>query len=104
MGITSLAPSAAQDASQRMRRYLVLMGIRAACFLGAVALQHWTRWLLLLGAVVLPYVAVVIANAAGTRTRDPGTLLGAVALPAAAPVTEPPVAKPPAATTEEAGR
>lgn len=92
MRITALEPTAAQDASQRMRHYLVLMGIRAVCFLGAVAVQHWTRWLLLLGAVVLPYVAVVIANAAGVRRRDPGTLLGTAALPAAGPTPDPPVA------------
>lgn len=64
----------------RMRRYLVSMGIRTACFILAVvaiALLHWTvvGWILVVAALVLPYVAVVMANA--TRSSR-STYLGQV--------------------------
>ena len=66
-----------------MRRYLFSMGIRTVCFLLsvlAIVVLHWTivGWVLVAGAVVLPYVAVVMANA--TRARPAGTV---------APVTSP---------------
>jgi hypothetical protein len=51
------------------------MSIRVVCFLGAVLIDHWTRWVLLVGAVVLPYVAVVLANAGRERAGDAGTML-----------------------------
>lgn len=79
--ITTAPPSLADDMAQRTRRYLVQMSIRVVCFVGAVAIDHWTRWLLLLGAVVLPYVAVLLANAGRERGTDPGTYLAMPALP-----------------------
>lgn len=66
--ITTAASSRADEISQRQRRYLISMGIRTACFLGAVAAgDNWLRWVLFAGAVFLPYVAVVMANATDTR-------------------------------------
>ena len=65
--ITSAAAPLSDDIAARSRRYLIQMGIRLACFLGAVLIDHWTRWVLLVGAVVLPYVAVVLANAGRER-------------------------------------
>ena len=67
--VTSLPTSLEEDQTQRMRRYLVSMGIRTACFILAVvalAVLHWTiaGWTLVIGALVLPYIAVVMANAA----------------------------------------
>lgn len=55
-----------------MRRYLVSMGIRTVSFvLAVVALSvlHWTvvGWTCVIAAVILPYIAVVAANA--TRPR-----------------------------------
>lgn len=63
-----------------MRRYLLSMGIRTLCFVLAViaiALLHWTvvGWLFVIAAVILPYFAVVVANA--TRSLG-GTTLGPV--------------------------
>ena len=50
------------------------MAVRTACFVGAVAVgPGWLRWVLVAGAVLLPYVAVVFANAEGRR--DDGYLL-----------------------------
>ena len=70
--VTGLPASLEDDQAQRMRRYLMSMGIRTACFVLAVvalAVLHWTAigWTLVAGAVVLPYIAVVMANA----TRSP---------------------------------
>lgn len=70
--VTGLPASLEDDQAQRMRRYLMSMGVRTACFILAVvalAVLHWTAvgWTLVVGAVVLPYIAVVMANA----TRSP---------------------------------
>lgn len=73
--ITSARESLSDDLSRRTHRYLVQMGLRVVCFIGAVVVDNWTRWLLAAGAVVLPYVAVVLANAGRTRGEDPGTFI-----------------------------
>lgn len=89
--ITSVAAPLSDDVSARARRYLVQMTIRVVCFVGAVAIDHWTRWVLLAGAVVLPYVAVVLANAGRERRSDPGTYLHTPAAPALPPAARPPI-------------
>jgi hypothetical protein len=78
--VTGLPTSLQDDQDERMRRYLVSMGIRTICFILAVialAGLHWTLigWTLVVAAVILPYIAVVMANA--TRSRL-GTTLGTV--------------------------
>jgi hypothetical protein len=75
--VTGLPESLKDDQDGRMRRYLVSMGIRTACFiLAAIAIPvlHWTvvGWGLVIAAVILPYIAVVVANA--TRPRGGKTL------------------------------
>ncbi len=55
----------------RTRRYLISMGIRTACFVAAIFTPGWPRFALIAGAVVLPYLAVVIANA-GRENDEPG--------------------------------
>ncbi len=50
-----------------MRRYLVAMSLRGVCFVLAIVTSGWLRWTFVVGAVVLPYVAVVLANAVGPR-------------------------------------
>ena len=79
--ITSAATPLADDLAVRTHRYLIQMGIRVVCFIGAVAIDHWTRWPLLAGAVVLPYIAVVLANAGRSGETDPGTFLEPPSLP-----------------------
>ena len=66
--VTSAPVSAADDQSHRVRRYLLTMGIRVVC--GALALftEGWLRWTFVALAVVLPYIAVVMANAVGPRS------------------------------------
>ena len=54
------------DIAYRQRRYLIMMGIRAACFVIAVVLfvNHlgWLTAIPLVGAITIPYFAVVFAN------------------------------------------
>jgi hypothetical protein len=65
--ITSARPGVRDDVDYRTRRYLISMGIRTVCFLGAVVVDGWLRWVLVAAALVLPYVSVVFAN--GGRER-----------------------------------
>ena len=70
--VTSAPQSLQDDQSYRMRRYLLSMGTRTVCFLLAVlflAVLHWTiaGWVMVIGAVLLPYVAVVMANVSRSR-------------------------------------
>jgi Protein of unknown function (DUF3099) len=69
--ITDAQRALSVEQSGRTRRYLVSMGIRTACVLGAIVVPGWPRWLLIAGAVVLPYLAVVVANA-GRENDEPG--------------------------------
>lgn len=76
--ITSLPPSPADDQRRRMIVYSITMGIRLLCILACVFVRGW--WLLLpaLGAVFLPYFAVVVANAVDSRASSverPGSVL-----------------------------
>ncbi len=47
------------------------MMIRTACFILTVVLPSPYRWIALFGAVTLPYVAVVIANAGRETMKTP---------------------------------
>jgi hypothetical protein len=80
--ITTAATSRADDIAVRQRRYLLSMSIRSACFVGAVvafiAGLGWLWPVLIAGALVLPYVAVVLANnntskSDGFELRDHGS-------------------------------
>ena len=83
--ITGAPESLADDISRRTRRYLTQMSIRVVCFIGAVAIDHWVRWVLLVGAVVLPYIAVLLANAGRERSSGPVTFVTPPALPGPRP-------------------
>ena len=40
------------------------MSIRTLCFVLAILFrEHWSTWVFVVGAVFLPYIAVVLANA-----------------------------------------
>ena len=65
--MTSAHESLAEEQSARIKKYLITMAIRTACFILAVVLTGWMRWTAVAGAVVLPYVAVVLVNAVKPR-------------------------------------
>lgn len=72
--ITSAAPSAHEDLRRRQKRYLISMSLRSACFVGAgiagLAGIDWLWPILIAGALVLPYIAVVLANVRATRMEE----------------------------------
>ncbi len=71
--VTTVPLSRAEELRGRQRRYLISMGIRTVCFVGAVVADGVLRWVLVAAAVLLPYVSVVFANTEGRR--DDGYLL-----------------------------
>jgi len=56
---------------RRAGRYLVSMGIRTLCVILVIIVPGPLRWVFAVGAIVLPYVAVVAANAHGERREPP---------------------------------
>ncbi len=67
----------------RMRNYAISMGIRTACVICVAVIDHWTRWLFVAGAVALPYIAVLLANAGRERVPSvPVTALAPDQMPA----------------------
>jgi len=65
--ISGVETGLSQDQGGRQRRYLISMGLRTACFIGGIMADGVLRWVLIVGAVALPYFAVVIANAGRER-------------------------------------
>jgi len=70
--VTQAHRSLSDDIAYRQRRYLVTMGIRTVCFVIAVVMfVNHLGWLVAIpavGAIVIPYFAVVFAN--GGREPD----------------------------------
>jgi len=103
--ITSTQGPLGEDIDRRARRYLFQMSLRTVCFLGAVFtwghIPTPVSAALLVSAVVLPYVAVVLANAGRERPERADSFLelreiaGApVAAPLGAPGPVPPTPAP----------
>jgi Protein of unknown function (DUF3099) len=74
--VTQARPSLSDDIAYRQRRYLLMMGIRTVCFAIAVLLfLHHFGWLTAIpavGAIFIPYFAVVFANGG----REPNNTRG----------------------------
>lgn len=68
--ITSLPASPADDRRGRLRRYVFTMSVRVVCFVVAVCLHDVWSILPLVLAAVIPWVAVVVANAGNRRGGD----------------------------------
>lgn len=67
--ITSARQSRTLDRRDRERRYLYTMGVRMACLFLAILLPSPWRWVFAVGAIVLPYIAVVLANIGSTKLK-----------------------------------
>lgn len=66
--VTTAEMSRAQDRQIRQRRYFMLQGGRVLCIaLQAFPLPAWARIVLIAGAVCLPWMGVVQANAGPSR-------------------------------------
>jgi hypothetical protein len=71
--ITSLPLSPDEERRARVLRYSVAMGVRIVCVVLAILTHGWVQLVAIIGAVVLPYFAVVVANVA-VRKAAPDVL------------------------------
>jgi hypothetical protein len=74
--VTQARRPMSEDIRYRQSRYLIMMGIRVVCFVIALVMfMAHLRWLILIpavGAIFIPYVAVVFANGG----REPDNMRG----------------------------
>ncbi len=74
--VTEARPALSADIAYRQRRYLIMMGIRTVCFVVAIVMfvNHlgWLTAIPVVGALVIPYFAVIFANGG----REPTTRRG----------------------------
>ncbi|MGN7859290.1 DUF3099 domain-containing protein [Microbacterium sp. 22303] len=63
--VTSLPRAPRDEARNRVRHYVITMSIRMICFVLMFVVQPmgWWTWAFGIAAAVLPYIAVVFANA-----------------------------------------
>jgi hypothetical protein len=74
--VTTAHRSPREEQRERQRRYLITMGLRVVCFVLAIVLfglgsPWWLIGIAVAGSLILPWVAVVAANA-GPRPATPG--------------------------------
>lgn len=65
--ITNVQSGTSNEQKSRQRSYLIGMGLRTLCFVSAIITHGTLRWILVAGAILLPYFSVVIANAGRER-------------------------------------
>ena len=68
--VSGVRGSLTADIRARQRRYVISMGVRTLWFLAAIVTPSPWRWILLGAAMVLPHIAVVVANGGREPTRD----------------------------------
>ena len=73
--ITSAQDALSFEQRGRARRYFVSMMIRTACFIATIFLPSPYRWFAMGGALILPYVAVVFANAGRENTTEMNAII-----------------------------
>jgi len=75
--VTSAGRSHSDDIALRQRRYVLTQSVRIVCVLLAAFLPVPVAWkgLLIVGAVLLPWFGVVMANAGPTAARSRPTAL-----------------------------
>ena len=69
--ITDAQRGLSQEQTGRHTPVFISMGIRTFCVLAAIVVPGRPRWTLIAGAIVLPYLSVVVANA-GRENDEPG--------------------------------
>ena len=77
--VTSLPRSPQEGRDRRMANYFIAMSIRVVCIILCLFVPGWWALIPAIGAIILPYIAVVLANvgageSAGVPLR-PGGLL-----------------------------
>jgi len=87
--ITNAATAHSDEMRDRMIKYATAMGIRMACLLLLFVFDGWFKLIPIVGAVVLPWVAVVIANGGSDITKfDTVELLDQAPVAQLAPTAE----------------
>jgi hypothetical protein len=88
--VTQARRGLSEDISNRQRKYLLMMGVRALCFVTAILMfvNHlgWLTLIPVIGAVFIPYIAVVYANGG----REPQNVRGFLEYHANLPATRTP--------------
>lgn len=92
---TSLRRAPHDDAQSRKRKYFIMMSVRVVCFVLMVVITPygWHTGILAVGAVLLPYLAVVVANVGSdgneaTAVAPEREITAAPPAPPVAPATE----------------
>lgn len=67
--ITDAREAHSDEMRSRMIKYSISMGIRMVCLILVFVVDGWLQWVMIAGAVFLPYFAVIIANG-GSDTSD----------------------------------
>jgi hypothetical protein len=78
--ITTLPPSPEDERRSRMIKYTVTMGIRMVCIVLMLFVQGWWLVVCALGAIILPYFAMIAANVHGEQRSVSVLRPGAVAI------------------------
>src|SRR6185312_584996 len=63
--ITDADEARSADMHSRTVKYTISMSVRLACFIAAFFVHGWLQVVMLVLAVILPYFAVIVANASG---------------------------------------
>jgi hypothetical protein len=72
--ITSAAQSSEREYNARRKKYALMMSLRAVCVIAAATTYRVSLWLALafiVGGMVLPWCAVIIANDGPAKKRRP---------------------------------
>ena len=80
--ITDAQSGTSRELMTRQKRYAITMAFRTLCFISLLFVSGALRWVLLGFAVFLPYIAVLFANQAHTRTQGSGPIPKAEPTPA----------------------
>lgn len=84
--ITSLPPSPDEERRRRFVQYSVAMGVRLVCLFAAFFFTTgWLQLVCVIGAVVLPSIAVILANAKHGGGSASPVRPGQASLPPGAP-------------------
>ena len=59
---TSVGANPEHERKARMIKYTVAMTVRVVCLILGMVVQGWLMWVFFAAAILLPYIAVVIAN------------------------------------------
>jgi Flp pilus assembly protein TadB len=69
--VTTASRSPEVERRERERRYLIMMGVRVIAFVVAIVVARgWVRVIAIALALVLPWVAVVVANSGPRRSSE----------------------------------